>query len=70
MIGYLSHYSHLPEVEVVDEMLAILSDRNAIMRKKEAEHAQEKMNELYRFGLNIIYGYVKYQEFCEEFYSI
>lgn len=40
------------------------------MRKKEAEHAQEKMNELYRFGLNIIYGYVKYQEFCEEFYSI
>lgn len=27
MIGYLSHYSHLPEVEVVDEMLAILSDR-------------------------------------------
>ena len=34
MIGYLSHYSHLPEVEVVDEMLAILSDRNQIMRKK------------------------------------
>lgn len=27
MIGYLSHYSYLPEVEVVDEMLAILSDR-------------------------------------------
>ena len=53
MIGYLSHYSNLPDVEVVDEMLAILSDRNAIMRKKEAEHAQEKINELYRFGLNI-----------------
>ena len=23
MIGYLSHYSHLPEVEVVDEMLKL-----------------------------------------------
>ena len=31
MIGYLSHYSYLPEVEIVDEMLAILSDRNAII---------------------------------------
>ncbi len=53
MIGYLSHYSYLPEVEVVDEMLAILSDRNAIIKKKEAEHAQVKINELYRFGLDI-----------------
>ena len=53
MIGYLSHYSYLPDVEVVDEMLAILSDRNAIMRKKETEKAQEKINELYRFGLDI-----------------
>lgn len=25
--GYLSHYSYLPELEVVDEMLAILIDR-------------------------------------------
>lgn len=47
MIAYLSHYSNLPEVEIVDEMLAILSDRNAIMRKKEMEHAQAKINELY-----------------------
>ena len=53
MIGYLSHYSYLPEVEVVDEMLAILSDRNAIMQKKELERTQEKLNELYRFGLDI-----------------
>ena len=44
MIGYLSHYSYLPEVEVVDEMLAILSDRNAIMKKKESEQAQAKIN--------------------------
>lgn len=47
MIGYLSHYKHLPETEIVDEMLAILSDRNAIMRKKEMEHAQAKINEWY-----------------------
>lgn len=53
MIGYLSHYSYLPELEVVDEMLAILSDRNALIQKKEAEQAQEKLNELYRDGLGI-----------------
>lgn len=53
MIGYLSHYSYLPEVEVVDEMLAILSDRNAFIQKKEAEQAQAKINELYRFGLDV-----------------
>ena len=52
MIGYLSHYSYLPELEIVDEMLAILSDRNAIMQKKEAEETQAKLNELYRFGLD------------------
>ena len=53
MIGYLSHYSYLPEVEVVDEMLAILSNRNAIIQKKEAEQVQAKINEIYRFGLDI-----------------
>ena len=53
MIGYLSHYSYLPDVEVVDEMLAILSDRNAIMQKKEMERTQAKINELYQFGLDI-----------------
>ena len=53
MIGYLSHYSSLPDVEVVDEMLAILSDRNAWIQKKEAEKAQAKINEMYYFGLDI-----------------
>ena len=53
MICYLSHYSYLPEVEVVDEMLAILSDRNAIIKKKESEQAQARINEIYRFGLDI-----------------
>lgn len=53
MIGYLSHYSDLPDVEVVDEMLAILSDRNELIKKKESEQAQGKISEIYRFGLDI-----------------
>ena len=53
MIGYLSHYSDLPDVEVVDEMLAILSDRNELIKKKEAEQAQARISEIYRFGLDI-----------------
>ena len=53
MIGYLSHYTELPDVEVVDEMLAILSDRDAMIRKKESERAQAKISEMYRFGLDI-----------------
>ena len=51
MIGYLSHYTNLPEEEIVDEMLAILSDRNAIIQKKELEHAQATINRIYREGL-------------------
>ena len=53
MIGYLSHYSDLPDVEVVDEMLAILSDRNELIKKKEYEQAQARISEIYRFGLDI-----------------
>lgn len=53
MIGYLSHYSDLPDVEVVDEMLAILSDRNELIKKKESEQAQARISEISRFGLDI-----------------
>ena len=53
MIGYLSHYSDLPDVEVVDEMLAILSERNELIKKKESEQAQARISEIYRFGLDI-----------------
>ena len=45
MIFYLSHYSELPEGEIVDEMLAILSDRNRIMQKKQLEHSNAVYNE-------------------------
>ena len=47
MIGYLSRYSNLPVVEIVDEMLAILSDRDAIISKKKMEYNQAKINEWY-----------------------
>lgn len=50
MIGYLSHYQKLPLEEVVDEMLAILSDRNRIMQKHELEEINEKWNEILNSG--------------------
>ena len=40
MLGYLYRISEPRPEDVVDEMLAILSDRNAIIQKKELEHAQ------------------------------
>jgi hypothetical protein len=46
MIGYLSHYSHPPQGEIVDEMLAILSDRERIIDKKTAEHYNARWNEI------------------------
>lgn len=46
MIGYLSYYKKLPMEDVADEMLAILSDRNRIMKKKEMEAVNMKWNEM------------------------
>ena len=45
MIGYLSHYKRIPLEQVVDEMLAILSDRNRIMEKKSLESVNMSWNE-------------------------
>lgn len=45
MMGYLSHYTSLPEAEIVDEMLSILEERNRIMQKKEVEESNAKWNE-------------------------
>lgn len=50
MLWYLSHYEYLPEGEIVDEMLAILSDRNAIMQKKELEKTNAAWNEFLQHG--------------------
>ena len=51
MLGYLYRISEPRPEYVVDEMLAILSDRNAIIQKKELEHAQTTINKVYREGL-------------------
>lgn len=51
MLGYLYRVSNPRIEDLVDEMLAILCDRDAIIRKKEMEHAQAVINEIYRNGL-------------------
>ena len=51
MLGYLYRVSDPRIEDLVDEMLAILSDRYAIIQKKEMEHAQAVINEIYRNGL-------------------
>ena len=45
MMGYLAYYKKLPLEEIADEMLAILSDRNRIMAKKDMESTNAKWNE-------------------------
>ena len=51
MLGYLYRISDPRPEDVVDEMLAIFSDRDAVMQKKELEHAQATINQIYRDGL-------------------
>lgn len=51
MLGYLYRVSDPRPEDVVDEMLAILTDREAIIKKKELEHAQATINHVYREGL-------------------
>ena len=48
MLGYLYRISEPRIEDVVDEMLAIQSDRNAIIQKKELEQAQAAINRMYR----------------------
>ena len=51
MLGYLYRVTNPRIEDLVDEMLAIFSDRDAIIQKKEMEHAQAVINEIYRNGL-------------------
>lgn len=53
MLGYLYRVSDPRIEDLVDEMLAILSDRDQIVRKKELEQAQAAINEMYRDGQQI-----------------
>lgn len=52
MRGYLRQVPFVPEEEIADEMLAILSHRDQIREKKEMEFYQQKINEIYRYGLD------------------
>ena len=51
MLGYLYRISNPRIEDLIDEMLAILSDRNAIIQKKELEQAQGVINDVYQNGL-------------------
>lgn len=47
MLGYLRYFPVLREEDIVDEMLSIMADRDRIRQKKELEHAQSVINEIY-----------------------
>lgn len=51
MLGYVYRISNPRIEDLIDEMLAILSDRNAIIQKKELEQAQSVINDVYQNGL-------------------
>ena len=51
MLGYLYRISNPRNEDLIDEMLAILSDRKAIIQKKELEQAQSVINDVYQNGL-------------------
>ena len=51
MLGYLYRVTDPRIEDLVDEMLAILSDRDAIIQKKEMERAQSVLNDIYENGL-------------------
>lgn len=53
MIGYLNKMPKLRIEDCVDEMLAILSDRDRFVEKHRMLEAQAVMNDVYRNGLGI-----------------
>lgn len=51
MLGYLYRISEPSLEQIVDEMFAIISDRDRLMEKHQSEQAQAKINDIYRRGL-------------------
>ena len=51
MLGYLYRMTELSEEQIVDEMIAILEDREKFRKKHELEEAQKAINKLYQDGL-------------------
>ena len=54
MTAYLCSAKPRSAEEIVDEMLAIMSDRERWIRKKKAEEANARYNELLYYGLGDI----------------
>ena len=50
MLGYLYRMTEIKE-QLVDEMIAILEDRDRIIKKHEMEQAQAVINRIYNEGL-------------------
>ena len=50
MLRYISRGENLSMEEIADEMLAILADREHFKDKHMSQHAQEKINIMYREG--------------------
>ena len=50
-VEYLDRYTEPRMEDVIDEMIAILSDREEFRKKKEMERTQAAINEIYRNGL-------------------
>ena len=47
LIGYLRHYDEkLPMEDIADEVLAILSDREQIIKKKQNEETNMRLNQM------------------------
>ncbi len=53
MLGYLYRMTEVSEEMVVDEMLAILEDRDRFRKKHEMEEAQMALNKIYNEGLDV-----------------
>lgn len=51
MLCYLYRMTELKEEQLVDEMIAILEDRDRIIKKHEMEQAQAAINRIYNEGL-------------------
>ena len=51
MLGYLYRINYLSEEMLIDEMLAILEDRERFRKKHEMEEAQAYINKVYNEGI-------------------
>ena len=51
MLGYLYRISQPSVEEIVDEMFAIISDRDRLVDKHKSENAQARISQIYRDGL-------------------